>query len=657
MQKNNWNYIDNRCNQVILRTYNYLEQTGRINKPGHFPYLKYRMSCTNEIIESNMDGQLQRYNYILKEVSMGEDIGIISTLLDLSLASALVPEFETYLKYYTGYTATAQLALELEGYNNIGYGMLHCILQKIQSVCLVDWNTSVLPYAEVKADDVLIAYLTDEVTLDLGYKNVAYWFLDWNELHPFFVREDIKDTAIDALEKGKVVQIAGTGGKRFIAKHVANEKEKNLLFLDMEKFIKKDAEQRKQMLQKSIHSSFIYNGIWCMYNIKEEFIQGLGGTELFWSDYILSVVEAGVSVILCTDERLAFLDSQICRLELLPLTRKEREMVWMGFRQLYHLDIDVVSHSVYYLLSASEIAEVVNLWKKKCNKRERMDWSRLCYEVMGKRCSYKLGEVIYSEVDFEDLEIEEESKQILKQASYYAKYIHQVYEEQGLGSKYAYGRALTILLNGPSGTGKTMTAHAFAKNMGVGLYHVDLSQIADKYIGETEKHLEQVFQYAETTHMVLFFDEADAIFGKRTDVSDGRDRYNNMEVSYILQRIERFDGIVILATNLKKNMDNAFMRRMRYVIQYYMPDENIRYRIWKKCLPNKHNLSDYDIEQIAKRLDIAGGSIKNIILSACVIAKCESKTLQIRHVLQAVDIEYRKMGRMLSDLGELRYLM
>ncbi|MCH5275719.1 MAG: ATP-binding protein [Lachnospiraceae bacterium] len=215
------------------------------------------------------------------------------------------------------------------------------------------------------------------------------------------------------------------------------------------------------------------------------------------------------------------------------------------------------------------------------------------------------------------------------------------------------------MLSGPPGTGKTMTAHVIAGELGLPLYQVDLSRVMDKYIGETEKHLEEIFSFAEKTNVVLLFDEADALFGKRGEVTEGKDRYANMEVAYILQRIEQFEGIVILSTNFYHNIDKAFLRRMKYVLQYRMPDETLRRRLWESSLPEKQCREELDIDYLAAQFEFTGGMIKNVILSACVKAIYEKSQLSMEHLLQAIRAEYEKMEWPVSDeiWGEYEYLI
>ena len=223
----------------------------------------------------------------------------------------------------------------------------------------------------------------------------------------------------------------------------------------------------------------------------------------------------------------------------------------------------------------------------------------------------------------------------------------------GWGTARAWNEGgITVLFAGPPGTGKTMAAEIMAVQLKLPMYRIDLSQVVNKYIGETEKNLKRIFDAAEISDMVLFFDEADALFGKRTDVNDSRDRYANLEVSYLLERMERFKGLAILATNRKRDLDEAFLRRLRYVIDFPVPDEAQRYEIWKQVIPKAVAAnSQIDLGFLARQFPLSGGHIRSIVFNACLQSASNSngkKELHMKDVLIAVKREYDKMNRSMS---------
>ncbi|WP_372729291.1 ATP-binding protein [Nocardioides sp.] len=218
------------------------------------------------------------------------------------------------------------------------------------------------------------------------------------------------------------------------------------------------------------------------------------------------------------------------------------------------------------------------------------------------------------------------------------------------------GRGLAALFTGSPGTGKTLAAHVIAEELSIELFQVDLSSVVDKYIGETEKNLERVFQAAEALDVVLFFDEADALFGSRSEVQDARDRYANQEVSYLLQRMEHFDGITILSTNLRGNLDRAFSRRMSFIVHFPDPDAPTRARLWEHHLAQLPTLDEddpVDVRALATAVELAGGDIRNIVLASAYDAVAADEAVGQRHVLAATVAEYRKLGRMVPDLAHL----
>ena len=237
-----------------------------------------------------------------------------------------------------------------------------------------------------------------------------------------------------------------------------------------------------------------------------------------------------------------------------------------------------------------------------------------------------------------------------------ARYRHRttVYGPWGFPSVPSSG--LTALFSGPSGTGKTMTAEVLAADLGLDLYRIDLSSVVSKYIGETEKNLERIFTAATAGNVVLFFDEADALFGKRSEVGDAHDRYANIEVSYLLQRLEHYDGLVILATNLRKNMDDAFLRRIDVAIEFDLPEPEQRRTIWEKVFPATAPIGDIDFDFLADRFDVSGGNISNAALAAAFLAADQGEPIGMEHVMLGMKREFQKLGRLRTESEFDRYL-
>jgi SpoVK/Ycf46/Vps4 family AAA+-type ATPase len=226
---------------------------------------------------------------------------------------------------------------------------------------------------------------------------------------------------------------------------------------------------------------------------------------------------------------------------------------------------------------------------------------------------------------------------------------HEVLGKWGFGKKLAHGKGVSALFAGPSGTGKTMAADIIANELGFDLYKIDLAGVVSKYIGETEKNLNRIFTAAENANAILFFDEADALFGKRSEVHDSHDRYANIEISYLLQKMEQYEGVAILATNLRQNLDDAFVRRLAFTVHFPFPDEADRRRIWEGLWPRAAQLgNDVEFGFFASQFKLSGGNIKNIALAAAFLAASDGGMVTMKHLFHATQREYQKLGKILS---------
>jgi SpoVK/Ycf46/Vps4 family AAA+-type ATPase len=223
-----------------------------------------------------------------------------------------------------------------------------------------------------------------------------------------------------------------------------------------------------------------------------------------------------------------------------------------------------------------------------------------------------------------------------------------VYEAWGFGAKLNRGRGVAALFSGPSGTGKTMAAEILANHLHLDLFRIDLAAVVSKYIGETEKNLRRVFDAAERSGAVLFFDEADALFARRSEVKDSHDRYANMEVNYLLQRMEDYRGLAILATNMKSLIDQAFLRRLRFIVDFPFPDAHQRSGIWQTVFPQRAPVDGLDFAALA-RLEIPGGNIRNIVLNAAFQAAGEGVPIGMDHVMRAARREYAKIDKLMLE--------
>lgn len=260
----------------------------------------------------------------------------------------------------------------------------------------------------------------------------------------------------------------------------------------------------------------------------------------------------------------------------------------------------------------------------------------------------ELAQPIPTQAGWPDLVLPDKELQVLKTLAAQVRQRSTVYEQWGFSQKGSRGLGISALFAGASGTGKTLAAEVIAHALDLDLYRIDLSATISKYIGETEKNLRQIFDAAETGGAVLLFDEADALFGKRSEVTDARDRYANMEVAYLLQRIEAYRGLAILTTNLKDSLDQAFLRRIRFIVSFPFPDAVQREKIWQRCFPRQTPTKGLNYKKLAK-LSVAGGNIRNIALNAAFLAADADEPVGMQHILQAAQSEYIKLERPLTD--------
>ncbi|NEO83621.1 MAG: ATP-binding protein [Spirulina sp. SIO3F2] len=254
---------------------------------------------------------------------------------------------------------------------------------------------------------------------------------------------------------------------------------------------------------------------------------------------------------------------------------------------------------------------------------------------------------------WDDLILPEREKTMLHQIMIHVRRQAKVYQQWGFADQNQRGLGLTALFAGASGTGKTTAAEILAHELKLDLFRIDLSAVMSKYIGETEKNLRRIFDAAEVGGAILLFDEADALFGKRTQVKDSHDRHANIEVSYLLQRMEAYQGLAILTTNLKDNLDQAFLRRLRFVLNFPYPKPTERSKIWARVFPRATPTHALDVELLGQ-LDVTGGNIKAIALNAAFIAAEQDEPVKMKHILAAARMEYLKLGRSLTK-AETQY--
>lgn len=464
------------------------------------------------------------------------------------------------------------------------------------------------------------------------------------------------------------IQLAGPSGcgKRLLLRHAAHRLEQDFIFADCAEFGRmKPAEQADALRWLRREQLLTGVGI-CWYHLSEAAVLFPALFPLPFLTSVRPLMGGGLPVCFCSGaevEVLPHLDAYAARIAVPEHTLPERIALWEGYGEAYSLEngLNREEAASKFRLSGREIEKAVRRLAALQQAGEPLSLSvveRVCREVIALPSRGGLQPVDTTS-RLEDLVLPPEQKQTLLDICAHVWHRHRVYDRWELRRRYPYGRSVSALFVGPPGTGKTMAAHVLSGMLGLPLYQVNLSQVVDKYIGETEKRLEEIFRCAEKCSPILFFDEADSIFGKRSEVQDARDRYANTEVSYILQRMEQYDGVVVLASNFKKNIDEAFMRRIRYYVEFNLPDAELREQIWRGCFTKEVPQEGLDFPYLARQFELAGGSIKNIVLNAVFLAAAEGCPVGMRQMIRSIRQENLKIGKALfrEDFAEYGYLL
>jgi hypothetical protein len=352
-------------------------------------------------------------------------------------------------------------------------------------------------------------------------------------------------------------------------------------------------------------------------------------------------------------DAVTFQDLEAARVTIPSATSMERRQLWlhslgaMAPRVNGELDT-IVDHFDLDSQTIRQAASSIRLLPDdvRGDELKRTAW-RICREHARPALSQIAREIVPN-ADWDSLVLPESQMETLRQITAHVRHRVTVHEHWGFAERYTRGLGITAMFAGMSGTGKTMAAEVLAHTLDLDLFQIDLASVVSKYIGETEKNLKRVFDAAEGTGAVLLFDEADSLFGKRTEVRDSHDRYANLEVSYLLQRMEAYRGLAVLTTNMRHAIDTAFLRRIRFIVEFPLPDLTDRARIWQRVFPKNTPTHALDPAKLA-RLNVAGGVIRNIAMQAAFFAADEGEPVGMPHILQAARVEYAKLDKPLTS--------
>ena len=344
-------------------------------------------------------------------------------------------------------------------------------------------------------------------------------------------------------------------------------------------------------------------------------------------------------------------NAEVYGMELPMLTANERRMFWQA--SLPGTELDLSSFANRYTLTPKTIIQSANLAKSLAASENIPVNEKHITAAVKQHSNNPLGlyaQKINAVFTWDDLIVSDEQKSRMQMICNQVKYRSIVNEDWGFRKKSPYGRGLCALFYGSPGTGKTMAVQVMANELGLDLYRIDLSQLTSKYIGETQKNIAALFRKAKNINAMLFFDEADSMFAKRSEVKDSNDRYANADTAFLLQKLEDFEGIAILATNYVNNIDDAFKRRIKFMINFVFPTPEVRLSLWKKILPEAARCDEpLDFEFFADRFELSGSSIKEILTNAAFIAASQGSGIRNSHVIEAVKLNYSKYGKILTN--------
>jgi hypothetical protein len=462
--------------------------------------------------------------------------------------------------------------------------------------------------------------------------------------------------------KTGLLQLWGTAGsgRRFVLQYAAHELHTDVLCIDCELLTAKSSDSSRDILENAISFCYLTGSIPALINFDFKKMQE-NDRERTAQRLLSELGKVFPAFAICgqTPLRLSY-DPSMSVLQLTVPRRSitEQALFWERFTEHQSLpfapDTELLKIANFYSLTPGQIREVLSIAEAECLSQGLPFITEAAVShavrLMCRPRLAALTEPLTTGFTWDDMHLEKESAELLQRLCDRIRYRWKVTEQWGFQQKLPYGKGISVLLYGPPGTGKTMAAQVLAREFGLDAYRVDMSRIMDKYIGETEKKLAELFDAAKDSNAILFFDEADALFAKRTEVSDSKDRYANVETAYLLQRMEEHNGISIMATNAAQNFDEAFKRRISFMVNLSLPSPETRKKLWHSVFPKEAPLSaNASLDFFAERFELSGSSIKNIAVSAAYFAAAEGSPITRDCIARAVREEYLKTGRVLME--------
>ncbi len=466
-----------------------------------------------------------------------------------------------------------------------------------------------------------------------------------DDIGEIYGRDEQLDIVSNAADSDKelifLVEGAAGAGKRFFVKHAGKRRNINLIFADLREIPDEDLRHTANELLREM---IIQRAGCCFIGLDEKNVRK--------TERIIGYFGGRHTVFLCAERNAAFGKITPYRLRLGELSYEDKLNIWKQIPLTYESIPAVEKLAAAYSFGPSKIKKIIS----DCETAARLQGSDVNEQLLERVCLDASEGILKDKAarittlfGLDDLILPQREKSLILEGINYIKFRHRVFDNWNFSGKSIGGRGLSMLFEGSPGTGKTMAASIVANELGLPLFKVDLSKMMSKYIGETEKSLDEVFNIAEQNSAVLLFDETDALFGKRSEIKDSHDKYANVETSFLLQKMDEFDGIIVMTTNFKQNIDDAFMRRITYIIHFPAPDRGCRLELWKSTFPSEAPLDrSVDFSFLAERFEMTGAMIRSAALSSAFTAAAENRSISMADIIPAVKKQFAKFGKNLA---------
>ena len=545
------------------------------------------------------------------------------------------------------------------------YSQMSLVLEQLQPVLALQINGA-MPFSTlVSPDKRVIDFLfgAHPLRIDENYTRFFSRLTEEKELDPFLANGGVLDALRISYQDGnRIFSLFGDegSGRKFTIRHFCKEQGMDCVSINCAKLFVYDFRFVEQALWAAARECILTDACVCLDNLgyrEDEKDKFFGYMDLAFGKF----TQQKLTVFTVSKEKLPMkqiTDLDFAQLELPTPSFSERERVWQHYAKPYTLnaDVDLTELATKFLFTPGKIRDALRQGRSLASMNQFIDIPRsILFQSCNNQMSHELTQKatrIPANFGWDDIVMNPDQRLALKNACDQLIYRKKVYEEWNYIKKYPYGRGLSVLLFGAPGTGKSMCAQVIAHEMNLELYRVDLSKVVDKYVGETEKAISMIFREAKKCNVVLFFDECDTLFAKRSDDGGSNQSSNNNKTALLLQEVEGYDGVSVLATNYKHNIDPAFFRRMKFIVEFQFPDPDTREMLWRTTIPKTTPLAeDVDIRFLAERFEFVGGNIKNCILNAAFLAAADPEAegeVHMKHYLQAIKYEFVKTGKVFT---------